>query len=1648
MKIPTTNVAFLAMVLLATMTVQAATFTFVPGGGNDWWVTASNWDLPGIPNSINDVAVFDASTNPSYSTNTHSGNPYTVQELLYNTTSTWRMHNNERDINLEGPGTSALVTQNGSGAITFDCDLKFTDTTTFTGTGTGNITVNGSVLTGPGDRLGLFGPGGLIKEGSYTLTVNPAGSYAGGTTINQGTIVMGNSAALGTGAVQINAGGTLNAASTNPANPITLSGGTLYVANGASGQITLNNVAGNTINANGNYRVLSGQITGPGGFTFGGINVPGLGLSNPANDFQGDINVNANAYLRVDADEVIPDTANLTLNGQLRLEGNNRTETIAGLNGTNRIFAVNGGGGATLRFGAGGASGTHSGSIGLGGANNKNISLVKIGAGTQTLSGVLDHTGSTTVDGGILRLNRGGLPFPGVGATGQFTSPHTVTVNSGATLQVNATWVMGDGVANKIVVDGGTLEFLNSDNYMGNIELTGGAITTSGGSRPWRIGYRGPGLITVNASAIPSTIGGTLCFVGNAVGPTTTFDVAGGGEVIASSHIYDHPGFEGAMRVVKEGAGKLTLTSTTSSWDGGLSINGGTVSVPTLTGGNTNGSLGGWYGTSAYFSFDGGTLEYTGGTVGGINRAFLINAGGATIDVTNPATTLTWTDAAGAGPITGPGALTKAGPGTLLLTGANNYAGGTIVDDGTLAVGNVTALGSGLATVNAAGTLDLGSHNVANGITLGGGTLWTANGVSGTITLNNVAGNTINANGNYRVLSGQITGPGGVTIGGSNTPGIALSNPANDFQGDVSINGGAYLRLNADEVIPDTANVMIGGYLRLEGANRTETINALNGGGNIFAIGNNTLLRVGADNGSGTFGGNVGAWWDGNARSIGLVKLGDGTQTLSGGLYYSGPTTVDGGTLRITGGVGFPGTGSTGKFASPQVVTVNSGATLQINGDWITGDGQQHELVANGGTIEFTGSDNYQSKITLTGGHVTTNGGLRPWRTGNYGPGLITVNPSATSSTIAGSLCFVGTAAGPTTTFDVADGAAANDLVVSSQIFDHPGFEGAMRVVKDGAGLMVFSGNNTYAGGTTISQGTLQLGQSSSAGTGVITLGDANTGANEVRINMPSNTAWPPPIALANDINVSNLAGGRAVIAGVGGTWAAVYRGTITLQNKDVIFRNDISGDRTAIEGKITGTGNVTIEGSGRVNFVNSGSDFVGDVTIVPGATLQTVLNNNIPDTADVTVNGRLGLYRTNDAIDALHGSGLVNSWSSGQNPTLTVGADNGSGTFSGSIQNGGGTLSLIKTGTGTQTLTGNGGAYVFGGITVDAGVLQLQDNGDGGGNGFRTSVINNADLWLTSTGPRSDFRASISGTGTITKKGPGMVRLGPWGGVAQVTGSGDIVIESGILQSAGRSDYRMFDTTGDLIINPGATFDYSALNDFSPATASRFGALSGSGDITVGWGTHYVQFGNGDSSGEFSGTISGDLSVTKIGAGTQTLIGNNTYTGMTTVEDGTLLVDGSVGGGVTVNPGGTVSAGQTVGQFIVNGTYDQTGTLLVEINGYDRGTDPGYDYVDVSGVANVGGLVDIDLLDGFLPSSGTTFDVLTATSVIDNGIQLTWDDSLLLPAQHWTYSIPGGNTLQLQLAVPEPSSLVLAALGLLGLGLAGRRRRRRGCST
>ncbi|MDY0169156.1 MAG: autotransporter-associated beta strand repeat-containing protein [Thermoguttaceae bacterium] len=869
--------------------------------------------------------------------------------------------------------------------------------------------------------------------------------------------------------------------------------------------------------------------------------------------------------------------------------------------------------------------------------------LTKDGGSVLTLDGLLDYSGDTIVDGGTLVLNRAGLLQ--AGNTGQFGAPgHTITVGSDAILRIARNWTMGDGQQHHLIADGGTIQFQNSDNYQSSIELTGGTITSSGGTRPWRVGNYGNALITVNASDVSSTVSGTLCLVRTASANSVTFEVADGPaehDLVFSAVIFDHPpeSTYGGMVLVKDGPGTMLLSGANTyvgatriddgvlkisadnnlgaaptsartghlviASDGTLAVTsgftlhanrgmtvGGTIHVAadqTLAyGGIAAGSggltkdgpgtlaLGGANSYSGPTIISGGTLQIgadnnLGAAPGSATAEHLVIAEGAVLAATGSFTlhanrgmtvggtlhvaadqTLTYNGIAA-----GDGGLTKDGPGTLTLGGPLDYSGETIVDGGMLVLnrsggslaagitGQFTSSGH-LITVNDGATLrvnqsyalgDGGQHQVV----VNGGTLdfFSGDNYQSDITLTGAAITTGESGMPWRTgyhsgnalikvlesdvsstISGRLTfvrttsgAPGKTTFnvadgaaeydlilsavildhpGHENMalvkdgPGTMLLSGDNTFAGAVAIDGGTLVighqnALGATPKVVTLANTA-GATLALGGFDLA--VGSLAGGGTTggeVALGGNTLT-VGGLGTSTNYSGTV-------SGTGGIVKTGGGVLTLSGPLDYTGDTVVDAGTLVLNK----PGqllAGNTGQFGSSgHTITVNSGAFLRLAQSWTMGDGQQHHLVANGGTIQFQGSDNYQGSIELTGGAITTSGGTRPWRTGNYGNALITVNPSSVSSTISGTLCFVRRAGvAEMTTFFVADGPAEHDLIVSSVIFDHPPsgsttYDG-MILVKDGPGTMVFSGASTFAGGVHVDAGTLLVNNTADSGTG------------------------------------------------------------------------------------------------------------------------------------------------------------------------------------------------------------------------------------------------------------------------------------------------------------------------------------------------------------------------------------------------------------------------------------------------------------------------------------------------------------------------------------------------------------------------------------
>jgi len=134
--------------------------------------------------------------------------------------------------------------------------------------------------------------------------------------------------------------------------------------------------------------------------------------------------------------------------------------------------------------------------------------------------------------------------------------------------------------------------------------------------------------------------------------------------------------------LIKLGSGNLTLTGTNSN-TGSVRISAGTLSVDSIGNGGISGNLGAASSDASNLVFDGGTLEYTGGSTT-TDRLFTINpTKAATFDLTQAGTTLTLSGAPGVSD----GALVKNGPGTLTLTGASFYSGSTTVNGGLLNIG-------------------------------------------------------------------------------------------------------------------------------------------------------------------------------------------------------------------------------------------------------------------------------------------------------------------------------------------------------------------------------------------------------------------------------------------------------------------------------------------------------------------------------------------------------------------------------------------------------------------------------------------------------------------------------------------------------------------------------------------------------------------------------------------------------------------------------------------------------------------------------------------------------------------------------------------------------------------------------------------------
>ncbi len=1327
----------------------------------------------------------------------------------------------------------------------------------------------------------------VAKSGAGTWTLSGSNSYAGGTTISAGTLVMASTNALGTNGVTFS--GTANA--------------TLDLATDGSDYTNVINGGSSTT-----WTIASDVKTGSSGInhTLGTFLI---GSGSPA--LQLNITRGPN---------VTSGTPQIT--APLILSGGGGGTTIVNPTTASMIFAsaTATGTSKTLQLDGTNTGNAISGAITDGGTNI--ITLVKTSTSTWTFGGINTYTGNTTISQGTLVLGSGGA----------INGSPLITLTAGATLDISASsYSLGasqtlsgsgsvagnfsDNTGSQILPGGsgtvGILTFSNNLNLAasdtnkfdfaagtndlivvnGNLNpsvgsvinlaslppggLTNGIYTlmqiggTLGGSagnftitgkpspsrQTFAIVYATlPNRVQLQVSGSPASLvwlgtpgsiwdvlttanwtnaaslstdvyfdGDNVSFtdLGSANQPVLNTNVAPGLVTFNSANNYVLSGtgaISGSGALTKSGSSTLTIT-TTNNYTGATALNGGTVSVNLLTNSGVASALGAASSASANLTFNGGKLQYTGDTTVTDHGATL-NASGATLEVTNPATTLT---VSGAIAGNSGGALTKTGNGTLVLSGANSYNGATTVSAGTLTVSG----GNGLPDSNAVIVADLAgvALNVNASETIGslnGGGLNGGNAtLTGTLTLGGDNSST--------AFGGAIGGTGGLTKTGAGT--FTLTNN-NTFTGSLVVRAGSVV-LDTGGVINNTAFNSIGfstndnGTLTVKGTAAFTTSQDFNVGDSANAVGTLNIqdsanislntFYVGSgftagSTASGTVnqtGGNV---TESNA-GIGTFAVGGRTSTNAVGIY-----NLSGGSLTAAAGIRVGGTG-TGTF------NLSSNGTLTANGGINIA-----RIPGSTGTFNLNGGTFNTVNIASSTGVNATN---------NFNGG--TVRPTANNTIFMQGLTRANIRDGgvviDTANFNI----TINQPLLHSDISGDNATDGGL--TKQNGGTLTLAGTNTYTGPTVVTGGALAVNGSIGASTVTVNSGATLSGIgvlNGATTNL-GGTITPGASAGVGVLTVSNS------LALDSGTTAQFNFGTGT--NSKVVVTGAVN---------VSGTTAVTI------NYI-SGSPVVGTYTLMQyGSLVPGSFANLTPPTSpspafvftltnDTSASAIKLVVTGNPASLVWIGDGGNNFWDNGssQNWTnATLGAmaffyDSDNVTFNNTGFNtpsinltaavapgsvtvnstndydfaGAGPLvsagNLIKSGTGTLTLEVSNS---YANVSINAGTVQVGAGGTTGA--LNASLITNNGALAFNHSDAITNATPISGSGSLTLMGGGSLSL-------NVSNSydGGTFINNGIIYA--RNNNSLGSTAGGTTVTSGAEL-YIVEN--TPTIGAEALTLSGTG--------------------------------------------------------------------------------------------------------------------------------------------------------------------------------------------------------------------------
>ncbi|MHB1079000.1 MAG: autotransporter-associated beta strand repeat-containing protein [Prosthecobacter sp.] len=1030
-------------------------------------------------------------------------------------------------------------------------------------TGNGFLNISGGTLNvaGSGSRIRIgAGYSDTESSGASIMTLSGTGLFdtnaSSADTILLGSNLLGNTTSTGT--INLD-GGTLATNRTitgglYAASIFNFNGGTLK-ANGttvtlATSLTTVNLRNGgavidtNTFNISIAKALVHSSISGDNA-TDGGLTKIGLGIltlsGTDANTYTGTTLIKAGeidlskttginaiagpitlgdgtttAMLKLLVSEQIADTSVITLIGTGSNAGifrlNGKAETIGGLSST-------GGAGIVENESATSTSLTlkvsdtqdFSGLL-RNGTLAGTLSLIKSGAGTQTLSGVNTYTGSTLINEGTLQF----------GISGAISSSSVVTItgaNGSATLSLNGfSWTPGtlnfydatSGATSQGTINIGsgglltlstTLTVSSTNNPLGAL-ITGGTLDLGAATRTFAINdsLNAAHDLTI-ASAITSTSGvigiiktgmgnlllsGSVNIAGNITVSSGVLEIANtftNGTSLTTVGSVSTPG----MLLLGTGADYSTKNlsiGTSAGFQGAVVIRGGALTLTTTDtqagiglGGTGYGGLflsSGTINTKRVDSLDGTTtssiavLQVSGGTLNTSNYIMFRNE--------------RWE-------------FTVTG-GQVLRTGdyiaLGFRSGGSAVTATTTAQGAMTMAGG---LVNNAGfsiTFGQQNNNTALGtafLNLDAGTL-----INNQIIHYNGTGAAINTSLNFNggTLQASVSTTAFITEGGTGGTGsfTAYVNGAFD-----TFTGGAVINTNGFNVtVPITLNAPTG--------NGVASIAVTEGGSGYFGApyveisggggtGATAFATVDLDPASATYGkllsitiSNPGVGYTSTPTVALLGGGGSGAAvgTITTAVNTSGGLTKSGlGTLTLSGADANTFTGTTSVNAGELDLSKTAGVNA-IAGNITIGDGTtgavlkliNSDQIADTSVITFNGSGSnagifrLNNKNETIGGLSSTGGaGMVENESGSAATGTLTVNVATGSQTFSGTL----------------------------RNGDGTGTDGTLAFTKTGAGTQILSGTNTYTGATTVSTGVLQIGSSGSGttGTGAVIVQSAGT---------------------------------------------------------------------------------------------------------------------------------------------------------------------------------------------------------------------------------------------------------------------------------------------------------------------------------------------------------------------------------------------------------------------------------------------------------------------------------------------------------------------------------------------------------------------------